>query len=202
MKTKHSLLLLPVVLATFFSSWQTGRLSEKLATNTMQPQVPRALLTSWSPAPPPQPPAKWALLVGINKYKSDKISELAGSLNDVEEMRQVLIGKFEFPPENIMVLKDSEATHAAIINAIQTHLITKTQPRDIVVFDSSGHGSQCRDVTGKMIRGLDETIVLWDSRQSNIFDISGAELHPLLLLLAKKTKNVTFILDSCHSGTL
>jgi hypothetical protein len=61
-----------------------------------------------------------------------------------------------------------------------------------------------KDVTGKMIDGVDETIVPYDSRDpaGKVFDISGAELHPLLLQLAKKTKNLTFILDSCHSGTL
>jgi hypothetical protein len=150
-------------------------------------------------------PTKRALLVGINRYLySDRISTLAGSVNDVEDMRQVLIGKFEFPPENILVLTDSEATHVGIINAIQTHLIAKAQPGDIVVFHYSGHGSQMKDVTGKMISGLDETLVPYDSRDpgGKVFDISGAELHPLLLQLAKKTKNVTFILDSCHSGTL
>jgi len=200
MKTKQSLLLLPVVLSMFFCSGKTSRLSGKLGDHLLQPKLATALLTSWST--PPQTPAKWALLVGINKYKSDKISALEGSLNDVEDMRQLLIGKFEFPPENILVLRDSQATHAAVINAIQTHLIAKAQPGDIVVFHYSGHGSQCKDVTGKMISGLDETIVPWDSRVGNVFDISGAELHPLLLQLAKKTKNLTFILDSCHSGTL
>jgi hypothetical protein len=150
-------------------------------------------------------PNKLALLVGINNYKyPDRVPALAGSLNDVEDMREVLIGKFEFPPENIMVLTDSKATHTEIINAIRTHLIAKARPGDIVVVHYSGHGSQMKDVTGKMISGLDETIVPYDSRdpQGKIFDISGAELHGLLLQLAAKTKNVTFILDSCHSGTL
>jgi len=155
--------------------------------------------------PPSGTPKKLALLVGINNYKySDKISPLAGSINDVEDMKQVLIGKFEFPPENIVVLEDSQATHAAIINAIQTHLIAKAQPGDIVVFHYSGHGSQMKDVTGKMVSGIDETIVPYDTRdpEGKVFDISGAELHALLVQLAAKTKNLTFILDSCHSGTL
>jgi len=153
----------------------------------------------------PDGPQKLALLVGINNYKyPDRISPLAGSINDVEDMRQVLIGKFEFPPANIMVLEDSQATHAAIIQAIQTQLIAKAKQGDIVVFHYSGHGSQMKDVTGKMISGLDETIVPYDSRdpEGKVFDISGAELHGLLLQLAAKTKNLTFILDSCHSGTL
>jgi uncharacterized caspase-like protein len=150
-------------------------------------------------------PTKRALLIGINNYKYPNIvPSLAGSLNDVEDMREVLIGKFEFPPENILVLTDSQATHSQIMSAIQTDLIAKTQPGDIVVFHYSGHGSQMKDVTGKMISGLDETIVPYDSRDpgGKVFDISGAELHPVLAQLAKKTRNVTFILDSCHSGTL
>jgi hypothetical protein len=55
-----------------------------------------------------------------------------------------------------------------------------------------------------MISGIDETIVPYDSRDpdNKVFDISGAELHPLLEQLATKTRNLTFILDSCHSGSL
>jgi len=160
-----------------------------------------------SGAVPPEvrAPQKFALLIGINHYlHEDRISPLSGSLNDVEDMRQILTTKFEFPPENVLTLKDSEATHAGIIAAIQNHLIAKAQAGDIIVFHYSGHGSQMRDVTGKQISGLDETIVPYDSRdpEGKIFDISGAELHNLLVQLSAKTKNLTFILDSCHSGTL
>ncbi len=149
-------------------------------------------------------PNKYALLVGIDNYKnSNQVSPLEGSVNDVQDMRQVLIGKFDFPPENILVLTDAQATHAGIIRAIQDHLIAKAHEGDIVVFDYSGHGAQMQDVTGR-IGGLDETIVPYDSRdpEGKVFDISGAEMHPLLVQLTNKTKNVTYILDSCHSGTL
>jgi len=161
--------------------------------------------SSGNPAPAGDGPNKFALLVGINHYlHSDRISPLEGSINDVEDMRQILIGKFNFPPQNILVLTDAQATHAGIIDAIKNHLIAKARSGDIVVFHYSGHGSQMKDVTGKMISGLDETIVPYDSRdpEGKVFDISGAELHPWLVQLAGKTPNVTFILDSCHSGTL
>jgi hypothetical protein len=150
-------------------------------------------------------PKKLALLIGINTYKyPDRVSPLAGSLNDVEDMRNLLIGKFQFPPDNILVLKDSQATRAGIIEAIKGHLIAKAQQGDIVVLHYSGHGSQMKDATGTMISGIDETIVPYDSRdpEGKVFDISGADLHPLLAQLASKTSNLTFILDSCHSGTL
>ena len=150
-------------------------------------------------------PTKRALLIGINNYKyPERISPLEGSLNDVEDMRQVLVGKFEFAPENILVLKDAQATHAGIMNAIHTHLIDKAKPGDIIVIHYSGHGSQMKDVTGKMPNGLDESIVPYDSRdlEGKVFDISGAEFHTALVQLAAKTPDITVILDSCHSGTL
>jgi uncharacterized caspase-like protein len=172
---------------------------------SLQPLISSGQSGSSSGAAVSGAPKKLALLVGINSYKyPESVSPLAGSVNDVEDMRQVLIGKFEFPPENILVLTDSQATHAAIVGAIQTHLIAKAQPGDIVVFHYSGHGSQMKDVTGKMVSGIDETMVPYDSRdpEGKVFDISGAELHALLVQLSARTKNLTFILDSCHSGTL
>ena len=144
-------------------------------------------------------PTKLALLIGINKYASPEISPLAGSFNDVDDMLQVLTTKFEFARENIKVLKGPEATHANIIAAIQ-NLIAKAKAGDNVVVEFSGHGSIVADPSGKKISGLDETLVSYDSRQGNVFDITGRELHPLLVQLSQKTKNVTFILDACHSG--
>src|SRR5437870_5157357 len=53
-------------------------------------------------APPSAQPGKRALLVGINRYKySNVIPPLAGSVNDIEDMKALLIGKFNFAPENI-----------------------------------------------------------------------------------------------------
>src|SRR5215469_9924749 len=149
-------------------------------------------------------PNRYALLVGINNYKyPDRVSSLEGALNDVQDMRQVLIGKFNFPPGNITILTNDQATHAGIIGAIKS-LIARVHTGDIVLIDYSGHGAQMPDVTGKRISGMDETIVPYDSRdpEGQVFDISGAELHPLWVQLAAKTQNVTYILDSCHSGTL
>jgi len=160
------------------------------------------------PTPPvdtvrtPGAPLKLALLVGINDYKSKTISDLDGCVNDVESMKATLIGKFGFHEENILILKDSAATHAHIVEAIQNHLINRAQENDIVVFHYSGHGSQMQDAPGgDEIDGWDETIVPYDSRQGGIYDITDDEMNGLLSRLSRKTKNITWILDSCHSGT-
>jgi hypothetical protein len=198
-------IVLLAVLSLFGCTLETSSALGKDGEATVRPRAAGGPSASMPSPAPSRTPTKLALLVGINNYKyPDRVSPLAGSINDVEDMRQVLIGKFEFPPENILVLEDAQATHAGIVNALETHLIAKAQPGDIVLIHFSGHGSQMKDVTGKQISRLDETIVPYDSRgpEGKVFDISGAELHPLLLQLAAKTRNVTFILDSCHSGTL
>ena len=118
-------------------------------------------------------------------------------------MKDVLIGKFDFTPANVLVLRDEQATHAGVVSAIQNHLIAKAGKDDIVVFYWSGHGSQMKDMNGDEPDGMDETLVPYDSRdpQRRVFDISDDELNGLMRQLSDKTKNVTVILDSCHSGT-
>src|SRR5436305_13043763 len=119
---KQSWMVAAAALILLSCSRQTGGALGKPAGTAMEPATP-APLASGPPTASAGGQHKIALLIGINKYaNSDKVSPLAGSLNDVEEMRQLLIGKFEFPPENILVLTDAQATHAGIINAIQTHL--------------------------------------------------------------------------------
>ena len=151
-----------------------------------------------------KPAKKLALLVGINKYKSIGIKNLKGCVNDVEIIKTLLIGKFDFQEQNIKTLTNQQATRNAIIQAFQHHLVTGAAPDAIVVFHFSGHGSQMDDVSGDEIDNLDETIVPYDSRDrgNKVFDINDDELNGLFQLLSKKTKNITFIFDSCHSGSI
>lgn len=143
---------------------------------------------------------KRALLIGIDDYKAPHISDLRGCVNDAELMRTVLVGKFNVPPENILMLTNGEATHSGIVDAIRNHLIAETSEGDIVILHYSGHGSQMKDTSNDEIDNYDETLVPHDSRTEGIFDISDDEINGLLKQLTEKTKNVTFIFDSCHSG--
>jgi hypothetical protein len=146
---------------------------------------------------------KLALLVGINNYKY--VKPLGGTVNDVRSMRALLVERFGFPDddEHIRVLTDEQATRDAILRAIKEHLISKAGRDTIVVFHYSGHGSYVRDANGDETDGYDETIVPYDSgRKSDPGrDITDDEINALLSQLTEKTANVTFIFDSCHSGT-
>ena len=147
-------------------------------------------------------PVKRALLIGVDEYKSPTIPQLAGAVNDVERMRSVLVGKFEFPSQNVRVLKNAQATRANVLKAIREDLIEAVPRADIAVLHFSGHGSQVIDVSGDEPDGLDETIVVHDSRVGDVFDITDDEIGELLEEMGKKIPHITLIMDSCHSGSI
>jgi hypothetical protein len=157
-----------------------------------------------SPAPtaaPARPPAtgavtRRALLIGIDTYLSDQMRTLKGCVNDVARMKGVLMSRFEMEEANILTLTNDQATRDAILSAIQTHLIDKARPGDVVILHFSGHGAQALDDSSDEVDGFDETIVPHDSRVGNVRDITDDELNELLARLSAKTPNVTVILDS------
>ncbi len=167
----------------------------------LSPALVLGAILVWASQIHAAPPVKRALLIGIDDYKAASVPDLRGAVNDVELMRGILIGKFDTAPENVTVLTNDAATRAGIINAIQTELVAKAQPGDVVIVHYSGHGSQMKDVSGDEIDGMDETLVPHDSRTEGVFDINDDEINGLLAQLAAKTRNVTFIFDSCHSGS-
>jgi hypothetical protein len=151
-------------------------------------------------AQPPAEPVKRAVLIAVDDYLAGSVKDLEGCANDVDLMRAVLVGKFGFDPEDVLVLKNDEATHQGILDGIRSHL-GQSKTGDIALIHYSGHGSQMKDVDGDEVDGMDETIVPHDSRQGGIFDISDDQINDLMSELSEKTENLVFILDSCHSGS-
>lgn len=154
------------------------------------------------------PTPLYALLIGINTYKAPFIPTLRGCRNDVELLASVLRNRFGVADDQLRVLVDEQATHAAIKQAIREHLIGTAQqaqaagqPIPAFLFHFSGHGSMARDASGAKATGLDETMVPHDSRQSDILDIKDWELGVLIDELAQYTHNITVVLDCCHSGS-
>lgn len=152
----------------------------------------------------------FALLVGINKYASASVPPLAGCVNDIDAVEQLLLARFGVPAEHICKLTDAAATRVAIDDAFRCRLIEPakahaqanpdSQPA-IVLFHYSGHGSQALDPTGTKPNGRDETIVPHNSRTAGVFDIKDWELGLLIEELTRYTDNVTIVLDCCHSGS-
>ena len=149
-----------------------------------------------------------ALLVGINEYKTSSPvnpnrdwRDLAGSINDVETIHELLVARFGFAAENIRTLTNGAATRAAIRSGLREHLVDPTQAGDVCVFFYAGHGSQVVNSKSAELDGKDETIVPADANRGEP-DIRDKELAPVFNDILDKGAVLTVFFDSCHSTSL
>lgn len=147
-----------------------------------------------------------ALLIGINDYHPDSsVSSLDGCVNDVQSMEMFIeqyYGKLLTP--SIKVLLNENATRENIIRAFQAHLIAAAKPGDTVLFYYSGHGStaQTADAFKKYDpKEQDETLVCYDSRLPEHYDLADKEIAVLLSRIPEDVHTLV-IADSCHSASL
>jgi len=169
--------------------------------------------------------SKRAILVGINNYNPDpslrarlqqtpiaaaarpkidgdatywRFDNLDGALNDLTLMKSVLgdLGINDF-----VILRDQEATAAAILDALQKNLVDDAKPGDIRIFYYSGHGNHLRNLASHEQGEEDQTIVPADNWR-DVPDVRDKEISRILWRAARKGVRVTFIADSCHSGSL
>src|SRR5437016_6310466 len=95
---------------------------------------------------------KYAVLIGIN-YNDTPSSKLNGCINDVHNLKNILISKCGYGPENMTILVDDGTsivpTKRNMIDAF-TLLVTKaTREKFTELWISySGHGSNVRDTDG------------------------------------------------------
>ena len=149
---------------------------------------------------------KIALLVGINRYDNPDDS-LRGCVNDVTSQRELLIHRFGFNPQDILMVSDDsdiKPTRDNILQAFQSHLIDRVKPGDVAVFHFSGHGSRVLDPESTSADRLSSTYCPSDRERKQsggdilVTDITGRTLF--LLMAGVDSDNLTVVLDSCHSG--
>jgi hypothetical protein len=142
--------------------------------------------------------ANRALLVGINKYRMPG-ADLQGCVNDVTNIRDVLLKYFGFEVKEIRVLVDNRAVKANIMERLEW-LVRGAAPGDRMVFHFSGHGSQIRDRDGDELKDhMDEILCPHDMDWDGTYIVDD-ELKDLFSGIPKGAV-LDVLLDSCHSGT-
>lgn len=146
----------------------------------------------------------YALLVGIDNYP-DSSHRLDGCVNDITAVEEYLNERFDQQEYqlHLQTLKDEQATREAVINGFRNHLCNAKKD-DVVFFYYSGHGSQesaPSEFWHIEADHLDETLVCYDSRTENGWDLADKELGKLIAEVAEEEPHITIILDSCHSGS-
>ncbi|HBL31884.1 MAG TPA: hypothetical protein DD490_34105, partial [Acidobacteria bacterium] len=145
-----------------------------------------------------------ALVVGVGRYASASVDRLPGPANDAQRIYDLLTGPngYEFPAANVCKLVDEGATVAAFRVALR-ELARRATAGDVAVIFVAGHGSQVADLDGdEASDGLDETLLLHDSRTPGVGDLVDDEIQELLAAVQRKTPHVTAIFDSCNSGSV
>ena len=156
----------------------------------------------------------YALLVGINNYhpaSSPSIRSLTGCINDIKTIEAYLRDRIDKDSEWTLVestdvpwiLTNEQATRQAIIDGFQQHLC-KADSDDVALFYYAGHGSQQTVPEAFSHLELDkynETLICYDSRTKDNWDIADKELAYLISQVSKNNPHTVVILDCCHSGT-
>lgn len=138
---------------------------------------------------------KWAVIIGIGKFKNSQIPQLKYPSKDATDLRDFLISKGNFKKDHILLLTDEQATKENIEDAFGDGWLPKRVLEDdlVLVFVSS-HGSP-KDLKG------DNFIIAHDTDPTKPFS-TGIRLQTLASDVTRRTgcDRVVLLLDACHSG--
>ncbi|KAJ4727312.1 metacaspase 1 [Melia azedarach] len=157
-----------------------------------------------SAAPPPNAHGrKRAVICGIS-YKNSR-HELKGCINDAKCMRYLLVNKFGFPEDSILMLTEEETDPYRIptkhnIKMALYWLVQGCQAGDSLLFHYSGHGAQQRNYSGEEADGYDETLCPLDFETQGM--IVDDEVNAMIVRPLPHGVKLHSIIDACHSGTV
>ena len=132
----------------------------------------------------------WALIIGIDKYEN--VQNLNYAVKDAESINDILINTFDFPGDNVFLLKNKEATKQNIIQAF-SDITKKAQERDRVVIYFAGHGK-----TMDLPEGGEMGYLLPVDGNDDLFVSSIAMDDLKRISLMSKAKHLLYLIDACY----
>ena len=137
----------------------------------------------------------WALIIGINEYQN--VDPLSFAVDDAVAVNDILIEKYGFDEDKILLITDEEATKDNIMNGFQKILLGAKEKDRIVVF-YAGHGA-----TYPLPNGGDMGYLIpveGDASKEKIFltSISMSTMEELANMSA--AKHILYLIDACYGG--
>ncbi len=140
---------------------------------------------------------KWALVVGIGQFASDKIPKLKYAAKDAADFAKFLVKEAHFAPDHVRLLLNEKATERRVMSELGSKFIARVvEPDDLVVVFFSTHGSPAQlDLRGA------NYLVAYDSDPTDLY-VSGLDMQKILESINERvlTDRVLLVLDACHSG--
>ena len=135
---------------------------------------------------------KWAIVVGINKYKDENITDLDLAVSDAETIKKLLKDSYSF--DKIYSAYD-ENTNFENLRALISDTLKNVGANDLVIFYFAGHGDQVTNMEGKEVGFLLPHDAKLGSDSKNI---SMDYLRRQSLM--SPAKHILFIIDVCYGG--
>ena len=133
----------------------------------------------------------YALIIGVNEYQDDDISDLDNPLKDAENLYDILASKYTFDKEDIIFLKNPSRTKMIIA---LDELSNKLTENDNLLIFYAGHGfwDEKGNVGYWMPSDADKTNTSNWFRNSTLRDFIGSI----------QTRHTLVIADACFSGAI
>jgi uncharacterized caspase-like protein len=140
---------------------------------------------------------KWAVVIGVSKYKDSRIAGLRYASDDARSFYDLLVSQQTggYAPSRVKLLLDSDATVQGIRNALFNWL-KQALEEDMVTIYFAGHGSpESPDSPNNLF------LLPYDAQYDDI-TTSGFPMWDIETALKRfiRAKKVVVIADACHSG--
>lgn len=139
---------------------------------------------------------KWALIVGISKFKDSSLN-LRYPSKDAKDFYDFLIASAGFKKDHIKLLVDEDATRGHILSELGDKWLPRVaNPDDLVVIYISSHGS-----ASDMDVGGVNYLLAHDTEVDNLY-ASGLPMQDLTRIIKGRVHSdrIVLVLDACHSG--
>lgn len=145
------------------------------------------------------PSRKWAVVVGVNFYKDERIPDLGGAVNDAWSFYHFLASPQggAVDPFRLRLLLNEEATKQGVEDALGQFL-QYACPQDQIIIYFAGHGAPEPDRPEEAFLLVHDTSL--DSMVSTA--ISMTQLPNFLQWRAGNTGRLLMLIDACHSGNI
>jgi uncharacterized caspase-like protein len=150
-------------------------------------------ITRW-----PASAKRWALVIGVDRYRDKQISPLHGATNDAKSLTEALVRYAGFPSDQVILLasdqpEEREPTRVNILRRLAN--LTSLVPKDgLLLVSFAGHGIQ---------RGGQAFLMPADAQISNdirfLEETALSVTHMHEWIRAIEASQVIIILDACRN---
>ena len=135
----------------------------------------------------------YALLIGIDKYKN--VPSLDYAVKDAEDIQSMLVHKFHFQKDNIILLANEKATKATIIQEF-SNITKKAGINDRILIFFAGHGTT-EDLPGGGEMGY---LMPVNGNEADLY-VSAIKMDEIKTIsLRSQAKHILYLVDACFSG--